>query len=192
MAVALEGHEFVDLDGAKLRHAPHVVARKVDEHHMLGTFFRVFAQFAGEASVVFVIASAFACASDWPAGYSTVAKLHQWFGRTSGDGQRRVPHEVHIWARVHLPQDAVEIERVGVEREIESLRQHHLKDVAGDDVLFRDPHRLLIPAIGHRRRWCSQRVAARWLGNICNDGLCQVAHHSLHRYTCVVVGLVDC
>ena len=47
-----------------------------------------------------------------------------------------VAHEVHVRARVHLAQHPVDVERVGVEVEVEALRQHDLEDVAGEDVLL--------------------------------------------------------
>ena len=39
--------------------------------------------------------------------------------------------EVHVRARVHLAQHPVDVERVGVEVEVEALREHDLEDVAG-------------------------------------------------------------
>ena len=41
MAVTLHRKRLGDLDAANLRDAANVVARQVDQHHMLGTLFRV-------------------------------------------------------------------------------------------------------------------------------------------------------
>ena len=68
------------------------------------------------------------------------------------------PHEVHVRARVHLSQHAVVVERIGVEIEREPLGQHHLEDVAGEDVFLRHLDRAPIGARAHRRPHLRQLV----------------------------------
>ena len=49
VAVGLDGHERLDLDGAVLADAAEVVAAEVDEHHVLGALLLVREQLAGDA-----------------------------------------------------------------------------------------------------------------------------------------------
>ena len=60
-------------------------------------------------------------------------------------------HEVHVRRRVDLAQHPVHVERVGIEVEVVALGQHHLEDVAGDDVLLGHLDRLLVQPARHRR-----------------------------------------
>ena len=60
---------------------------------------------------------------------------HPRLGRGADQGEARLADEVHVGAGVDLAQHPVEVERVGVEVEVEALRQHHLEDVARQDVL---------------------------------------------------------
>ena len=80
MAVSLEGHKFVNFDSAKLGHPTHIVARQVDEHHMFGALFGVFAQLASQTPVVFVVATTLASASNWATDDAPVAHLYEWLG----------------------------------------------------------------------------------------------------------------
>ncbi len=59
--------------------------------------------------------------------------------------------EVHVGAGVHLAQDPVDVEGLGVELEVEPLREHHLEDVALQDVLLGHLHRLAEGTGAHGR-----------------------------------------
>ena len=48
--------------------------------------------------------------------------------------------EVQVRARVEQAQRPVDVERVDLERHVEALREHHLEDVAGHDVLLGHLH----------------------------------------------------
>ena len=50
--VPLERHQLLDLLGAELHDAADVVAREVDEHHVLGAFLRVLDELGREPLVV--------------------------------------------------------------------------------------------------------------------------------------------
>ena len=106
---------------------------------MLGALLRVLDQLGGQAAVVLV-----GRARGWrvPAIGREITlpaeQLHHRLGRRADDRELRVAHEVHVRARVHLAQHAVHVERVGVELEVVALGEHHLEDVAGDDVLLGD------------------------------------------------------
>ena len=137
VAVALERHQLVDLLGAELHHPADVVAGQVDEHDVLGDLLRVLAQLGGQAAVLLVGAAPAAGAGD-RAGRSPCRRAAAPSARATSPTRVTlgVAHEVHVRARVHLAQHPVDVERVGVEVEVEALRQHDLEDVAGEDVLL--------------------------------------------------------
>ena len=112
-------------------------------------------QLAGHAPVVLVGAAAAAGAGDRAGDHLAVEQLHHRLGRRADDGDLGVAQEVHVRARVHLAQHPVDVERVGVEVEVEALRQHHLEDVAGQDVLLGHLDRLLV----HARRASLERTS---------------------------------
>src|SRR3546814_6042557 len=58
---------------------------------------------------------------------------------------------------VHAAQRAVQLERRQRERRGEALREHDLKDVAGDDIILRGGHHLGIAAGGKLRREIERR-----------------------------------
>ena len=65
--------------------------------------------------------------------------------RTMGSGDdpttvHPAAHEVEVGTRIDQTQDAVEVEGIGIEIEIETLGQHHLEDVTRRDVLLGHRH----------------------------------------------------
>ena len=66
--------------------------------------------------------------------------------------------EVHVRARVHLPEHPVDVERVGLQVEVETLREHDLEDVARKDVLLRHVDRAGVEAGAHGRAHVGQRL----------------------------------
>ena len=69
------------------------------------------------------------------AGETTRPSVTRTSGSAGAQAQPGLAHEVHVRAGVQLPQDAVDVEGLGVEVEVEPLGEHHLEDVAGQDVL---------------------------------------------------------
>ena len=67
-------------------------------------------------------------------------------------------HEVHVRARVDLSEHAVDVERIGTEVDVEALREHHLEDVAREDVLLRDLDGALVAVVAHRGLHVGQRL----------------------------------
>jgi len=65
-----------------------------------------------------------------------VEQLDHRLGRRPHHAQLRMAEEVHVGTGVDLAQRPVQVERVGVEVEIEALGQDHLEDVAGENVLL--------------------------------------------------------
>ena len=82
--------------------------------------------------------------------HGAVARLDQDFRARSGDGEVAEVEKEQIRRRVDPAQRAVERERRQRERRLEALRQHHLEDVAGGDVLLGAQHHA--PRI--RPAWC--------------------------------------
>ena len=71
-------------------------------------------------------------------------QLHEGLRRTAHEGYLRLAQEVHVGTGVDLPQRPVQMEGIGPEFEIEALRQHHLEDVALQDVLLGGAYRTLV------------------------------------------------
>ena len=74
-------------------------------------------------------------------------QLHHRFGRGADDRRFGMTQEVHVRRRVHEPQHPVHGERIHGFDQIEPLREHHLEDVAVEDVLLRGVDRLR-PSVG--------------------------------------------
>ena len=85
---------------------------------------------------------------------------HQHLRRRADHRDAAHADEIHVRRRVHVPQRAVDGERIGVDLGLEPLRQHHLIDVAGGDVLLRRAHLLLEPLARVVRRDRRAAVAA--------------------------------
>ncbi len=117
--------------------AADVVAREVDQHDVLGAFLRVLAQLCRHQAIVLLGPAAEPGAGDRAADHATAEHLHHRLGRRADERGLLVAQEVHVRRRVHLAQHAVHVERLVVTFEIEALREHHLEDVAGEDVLAR-------------------------------------------------------
>ena len=113
MTVTLEGHQLFHHHRAKLGHSPHVVTSEVDQHDVLGNFFRVFTQLACKAAVVFIVAATLACTRNGSAHHFAIHELHHWFWRASYDAEFWLTHKVHVRAGVHLPQYAIHVVWVG-------------------------------------------------------------------------------
>src|SRR3546814_12799462 len=81
-----------------------------------------------------------------------VAHAHENFGARAGEREAGQIEMVEKGGGVHAAQRAVQLERRQRERRGEALREHDLKDVAGDDIILRGGHHLGIAAGGKLRR----------------------------------------
>ena len=73
--------------------------------------------------------------------------------------------KVHVRRRIHVAKGAVDRERIGGERRLESLRQHDLIDVAGGNVFLGRAHHLLeLGAADVRGHLEGGRIGRRRLG----------------------------
>ena len=150
--VLLQHHELFDLLGAELHDPADVVAREVDEHHVLGALLRVLRELGGHAAVVGLGATTAAGARDRAADHAAVEQLHHRLGRGADQRRLGMAHEVHVRRRVHLAQHAVDVERVDGVHDVVALREHDLEDVAREDVLARGFDRVGVVPARHRRR----------------------------------------
>ena len=87
---------------------------------------------------------------DRPRHHHAVAQADEGLGRRAHHRAVLGAQEVEVRARVHEPQHPVQVEGIGVEVEVEALRQHHLEDVPGPDVLLGAQHRALEGLRRHR------------------------------------------
>ncbi len=90
MRVPLERHQFLDVLGAELHHPSDVVAREVDEHHVLGALLRVLDQLGLHAPVVLGRATATAGPGDRTADHPVADDLHHRLGRRADDRRLRM------------------------------------------------------------------------------------------------------
>ena len=138
VAVALEGHQLVDLLGAEAHDPADVVAGQVDEHDVLGQLLRVLDSSASSRRS----SSSVEPRRRVPAIGREITRPSSSWTIGSGDGaddrHASLAEEEHVRARVHLAEHAVHVERVAAEVEIEALRQHDLEGVARADVLLGD------------------------------------------------------
>ena len=146
MAVTLQRHHLGDLLGAERHHPAHVVAGQVHEHDVLGHLLGMLAQLGTQSAVLLLRSAPVAGAGDRPGDDLAVQQLHHRLGRRPHEGHLAMAEQVHVRARVDLAEHPVDVEGVGVELEVETLRQDHLEDVAGEDVLLGRLHGSLIGA----------------------------------------------
>ena len=136
MREALESHELRDAHRSVLADAADVVAAEIDEHHVLGALLLVALQLFGEPHVLFVGAAARPRAGNRMRLDARSLHPDEHLRRRSDDRDAAHADEVHVRRRVHVPQRAVDRERVGGDVGLEPLREHDLIDVAGGDVLL--------------------------------------------------------
>ncbi len=132
--IVLDRHVVGDAHRADLRHAPDVVAAEIHQHHVLGALFRVRQQLLGERRVFVGRLAARARAGDRPQCDVAVLKPHQDFGRCADDVKIVEVEEKHVGRGIERAQRAIQREWARAERLAHALRQHHLHDVAVEDV----------------------------------------------------------
>ena len=148
VAVVLDRHEALDLDGPVLAHPPEVVAAEVDEHHVLGSLLGIGEQLFGDPAVLVGVLTARARARDRARRDPPAGDRDQRLRARAGDLEIAEVEEVHVRARIHRAQPAVDRERLDRNRPGPALRRHHLERVPGVDVLDdpRDVGLELLPA----------------------------------------------
>ncbi len=155
-------HRAVGADAAE------VVAAEVDEHDVLGAFLLVALQLLAEAQVLLVRPAARPRAGDRMGLGLAALDADEHLGRRADDRQFADAREVHVRRRVHVAQRAIDGERVGLEVDLEALRQHHLVDVAPGDVLLRHAD-VAFEVLAARERADGRRLGA---GRAAGNRLC--------------------
>ena len=163
VAVALDEELVGDLDGADLGNAADVVAAEIEQHQMLGALLRVGQELVLQRLVLVRRRAARPGAGERPDRHRAVAQPHQHLRARPGDGVAAEVEEIQKRRRIDPPQRAVERERRQRERRLEALRQHHLENIAGQDVVLGLLHHGPVfggRGVGFRRD--VERRRARW------------------------------
>ena len=145
MGVALDGEALGDTDRTGLGDAADVVPAQVEEHQMFRAFLLIGEQFHGQRLVFFDAGAAPARAGDGAQGELHLPGLflqaHQDLGRGTDDMEVAKIEIEHVGRRVECAQRSVERQRTRREGFAHALGEHHLHDVAGDDVFLGAAHR---------------------------------------------------
>ncbi len=148
MRVTLDDHLVGELHAAHFSDAAHVVATQIDEHEMLGKLLRIGEQVLLQGLVFRFVGPALARAGDGAHGDRAVFQAHQDLRRGADHVEALQVQVIHVGRWIHTAQCAVEIQRPGLERNGQALRQHHLHDVAVGDVLAGAADRVLEALLG--------------------------------------------
>ena len=115
---------------------PEIVARQVDQHHVLGILLRIGEQFRFERSILQRIRTARPRAGNGTHLGRTAVQLHERFGRRADDDAFAKLAVIHIGRWIQQSQRPVSLERVEIATAGEAHRQDQLVHVAGRDVLL--------------------------------------------------------
>ena len=162
MRETLEPHELRHAHGTEVADTADVVAAEVDQHHVLGALLLVALQLLRQPQILLVGLAAAAGAGNRMRLDARAFHTHQHLRRGANERDAVHADEIHVGRRVHVAQRAVDRERVGAHLGLEALRQHHLVDVAGGDVLLRCAH-LCLEMFTREVRGELQLVAVRLL-----------------------------
>ena len=137
LAVALDEELIRDLDAADGGDAADIVAAEIEQHQVLGAFLGVGQQLVFERLVLVRRGAARPGPGDRPDCHRVAAGANQNFRARPGNGEIGIIEIEQERRRIDPPQRPVERERRQRERRLETLRQHHLKNIAGRDVVLR-------------------------------------------------------
>ncbi len=160
LAVIFEDELVGHLDRADLGDAAHIVAAEIEQHQMFGPLLGIGEKFRGERPILGRRGAAPAGSGDRPDRHLAVAHPDQNFG--AGADHREIV-EVEIVEerrRVDPPQGTVEGKGRQGEFRLKALRQHHLENIAGGDVVLGLQHHGLV-VLGRgvglwQRRWAAR------------------------------------
>ena len=142
VAVTLDRSERTHFDRSRRRHPAEVVAREVDQHHVLGVLLRVGEQFCFERGVLRGIRAARPRAGDRTQLRVSAVELDQRLGRGADDHPLAELAVIHVGRRVEQPQRAIGLEGIEIAAPREAHRQHELVHVARGDRLLGAAHAL--------------------------------------------------
>ena len=152
MAVEFDRIAFRHGDAAGAGDAADIVAAQVQQHQMLGPFLGIVEQAGAVGGVLDRILAARAGAGDRPDRHFAIAGADQDF--RAGPDQRKAGQVeiIEEGRRVDPAQCAIERDRGQGEGAGEALRQHHLEDVARDDIVLGAVDHLGVAARFQHRR----------------------------------------
>ena len=154
--VAVEFDEMAvgDRDRSPGGNAPDIVAAQIEQHEMFGQFLGIGEQAGLVGLILRRIGTARAGAGDRANGHLAIARAHQDFGRGTDQCEIGQVEIIEEGGGVHPAQRAIEVERRQRERRGKALRQHHLKDITGCDIILCRVHHhaIIAPARAAVRR----------------------------------------
>src|SRR5690554_3093163 len=141
VGIALDDHLVGELHGAGFRYSAGVVAAQVDQHQVLGDFFRVGQQFVFQRLVFGLGSAALAGAGDGAHGDFFIFHPGQDFRRGTNNVEVAQVEEVHVRRRVQYPQRTVQVQGRCLERDRHALGNDGLHYVAVQHITLDLVHR---------------------------------------------------
>ena len=184
-AVFFDGELLHHLGGAGNGHPGNVVARQVQQHHVLGSFLAIEQQCQRQALVGFVLGATLGGAGDRSNLDLAVGNAHARFGRRT---KQRATFELEmerVGRRLTVGEPLEHLERIGAAFPGNRPRQHRLEHIAGRDV-FSQLHDAieegLIGLLGN-----ANTTGARSFGTVirllqCQERCCMTVLHCRHGF----------
>ena len=148
MGIAFDRHLLGEAHAADGADPAHVVAAQINQHQMLGQFLGIGQQFRFQRLILLLGGAAPAGAGDGAHRQQPVLQPRQNLRRGADDVEIAQVEKIHVGRGVQPAQRPVQIQRRGLEWGGQSLRQHHLHAISGQDVVLDPPHRVLEAVLG--------------------------------------------
>ena len=130
MGETLHVHIAFHAHAAGPRHAPQIVAPQIDQHHMLGLFLGVGAQFGGQPRVFQIIAPATTGSRNGRQLKGSGSAAHHDFRRGTKKRHAGQSHVKHVGRRIDAPQTAIERKGIALVLRGKTHRRHNLNGFA--------------------------------------------------------------
>ena len=129
VGITLHHHFIGKLYTANFSHSARIISTQVNQHKMLGQFFRISQQFFFHCQIFLLGITTSARASDWPDGNRIILKTNQDFRRRTDYLEIVQIKEIHVRRRIEAPQCAIQIKWSRGIGNRQALRKHHLHAV---------------------------------------------------------------
>ncbi len=140
VAVFLDAAIRLHVHAARGGHTTQVVAREIDEHHVLRILFRIGEQSRLTLGVDLLVRRARQRAGDGAQLRMSLIELHERFGRRADDRHVAERTVVHVRRRIDEAERAIDLERMQVVLAAELDGEHELINIAGGDVFLHALH----------------------------------------------------
>ena len=154
LRIALNGILVYHANGARFGDTANVIACQINQHQVLGSFFRIMQKVFGKSAVVLHINSSGASSRNRSnrRDPSSVTQLlpHQNFRRSSDNKVVSKVVEVHVRRWIETSQRTVQRNRVFSKTSFDALPDLHLHAVTGQDVVLGFSYSLQIVFLGKR------------------------------------------